>query len=663
MVKKNYQSEILLELAFQSTKDLKEKAILEECIPFYLKKLNCCFAAVLKKENQTYSDAKVIPFIAKKFPIWQDIKSYFATNLPDESAPCSSLELESTYYYAYPLKNYGLLIFGRKKPFEESFVYELKPIIQLLAKSLVQAITIKQQLKAEKSVRESEKSLRVLSNSTAAAIIIYKNDTIIYANNAAEKITNYSQDELLKLPITAIIHPDFSYLINSTSDNSSKKSKSRLELKIIKKNGKSTWVDIQTQQIKWLGADATIISSFDISIRKNAEKKLIRAKEEAEKNEQLKSSFLANMSHEIRTPMNGILGFADLLKTPNLTPEKQLQYVKIIEKSGERMLNLINDIIDISKIEANLMKTKFSKININEQLDYIHSFFMPEATAKGLILTVEKGLHSNDCFLFTDKEKFGAILLNLVKNAIKYTDEGSVNVGYQLIENDTEPKIHFYIKDTGIGIPKDRLDAIFERFIQADLNDRMARQGAGLGLSICKAYIEMMNGTINVSSTLNTGSTFSFYLPFNSIENNINLNLLETIDTSKIQKLKLKALIVEDDDISKLLIKNYISPYCYEILEASNGKEAIDLCLTNNAIDFILMDVKMPIMSGLDATKEIRKFNKKVLIIAQTAYSLVGDKEKILEAGCNDYISKPIIQNQLDELLLKYFKPFMHQEL
>ena len=191
----------------------------------------------------------------------------------------------------------------------------------------------------------------------------------------------------------------------------------------------------------------------------------------------------------------------------------------------------------------------------------------------------------------------------------------------------------------------------------------MARQGAGLGLSICKAYIEMMNGTINVSSTLNTGSTFSFYLPFNSIENNINLNLLETIDTSKIQKLKLKALIVEDDDISKLLIKNYISPYCYEILEASNGKEAIDLCLTNNAIDFILMDVKMPIMSGLDATKEIRKFNKKVLIIAQTAYSLVGDKEKILEAGCNDYISKPIIQNQLDELLLKYFKPFMHQEL
>ena len=659
MVRKNYQLEILLELAFQSTKDLKEKAILEECIPFYLKKLNCCFAAVLKKEDQTYSTAIVIPLIAKKIPIWQEVRSFFTTNELNDSEPCLYLELNNTYYYAYPLKNYGLLIFGRKKPFEDNFIYELKPIIKLLAKSLTQAITLKQQLNAEKLVRESEKSLRVLSNSTAAGILIYKDETIIYANKAAEKITCYSQAELLKLPITAVVHPDFLYLINSTSKKTGKKSKTRLELKIIKKNGKFTWVDIQTEHIKWHGTDAIIISSFDISIRKNAEKKLIKAKELAERNEQLKSSFLANMSHEIRTPMNGILGFADLLKTPNLPVAKQLQYIAIIEKSGERMLNLINDIIDISKIEANLMKTTFSKVNINEQLDYIYNFFTPEATAKGLVLKVEKGLNSNESFLITDKEKFGAILLNLVKNAIKYTDTGTIEFGYQLIEKNTNPTVHFYIKDTGIGIPKDRQTAIFERFIQADLKDKMARQGAGLGLSICKAYIEMMHGSINVTSTLDSGSTFNFYLPFQTNETTQQLNLLETVDTSIIQKLKLKALIVEDDDTCKLLLKNYISPYCYEILEASNGKEAVALCLNNKDIDFILMDIKMPIMNGLDATTEIRKFNKKVLIIAQTAYSLAGDKEKTLKVGCNDYISKPIIQNQLDVLLLKYFKPFI----
>ncbi len=253
----------------------------------------------------------------------------------------------------------------------------------------------------------------------------------------------------------------------------------------------------------------------DLTERITFENELKSAKEKAEESDRLKSAFLANMSHEIRTPMNGILGFAGLLKEPDLTGEEQQAYIQVIEKSGVRMLNIINDIVDISKIEAGLMKLYMKESNMNEQIEYMYTFFKPEVEAKGIQFSFKNALPANEAIIKTDREKVYAILTNLVKNAIKYTEKGSIEFGYTKKTDKEDVKLEFYVKDTGIGIPKDRREAIFERFIQADIADEMARQGAGLGLSISKAYVEMLGGKIWVKSEEGVGSTFYFTLPYN----------------------------------------------------------------------------------------------------------------------------------------------------
>ena len=246
------------------------------------------------------------------------------------------------------------------------------------------------------------------------------------------------------------------------------------------------------------------------------------AKEKAEESDRLKSAFLANMSHEIRTPMNGILGFTELLKEPKLNDKEQLEYIGIIEKSVKRLLNIINDIVDISKIEAAQVEVNIEESNINDQIEYINTFFQPEFESKGLKHSFKNGLSTNESIIKTDREKIYSILSNLVKNAIKYTNTGSIEFGYDLVR--TQPGtaaqdrlfLQFYIKDTGIGIPKDRQKAVFERFIQADISDVMAFQGAGLGLSISKAYVEMLGGKIWVESEPGKGSIFYFTIPYTS---------------------------------------------------------------------------------------------------------------------------------------------------
>jgi hypothetical protein len=253
---------------------------------------------------------------------------------------------------------------------------------------------------------------------------------------------------------------------------------------------------------------------------------LIVAKERAEESDRLKSAFLANMSHEIRTPMNGILGFSGLLKEPKLTGKKQQKYLKIIEKSCARMLNIINDIVDISKIESGLMEVYIKESNINEQIENIYNFFKPEAEIKELQFISKNTLNKKEDIIKTDAEKIYAILSNLVKNAIKYTDEGTIEYGYA----HKGEFLEFFIKDTGMGIPKDRQKAIFKRFIQADISDKNAHQGAGLGLSIAKAYVELLGGKIWVESEVGAGSTFYFTIPYN-LESEENILISNDIPT------------------------------------------------------------------------------------------------------------------------------------
>jgi PAS domain S-box-containing protein len=386
--------------------------------------------------------------------------------------------------------------------------------------------------------------------------------------------------------------------------------------------------------------------------QQKVENDLIKAKDKAEESDRLKSAFLANMSHEIRTPMNGILGFAEILKEPDLTGEEQLKCIDIIEKSGTRMLNIINNIVDISRIEAGLMNLDIVETNINEQIEYIYTFFKPEVEAKGMKLSFNCPFSAKEATIITDREKVYAILSNLVKNAIKYSKEGSIDIGYAL----THSELEFYVKDTGIGIPKDRQEAIFERFIQADIADKMAYQGAGLGLSITKSYIEMLGGKIWVESEEGVGAAFYFTLPYNTglVSETVFDQLIPSGKTDYLKKLKI--LIAEDDDVSEMLITINVNDFSKEILKARTGVEAVEACRNNLDIDLVLMDIRMPEMSGYEAVQKIREFNKEVIIIAQTAHGLAGDKEKAIRSGCNDYISKPINKDELLRLLQKNLK-------
>ena len=505
-------------------------------------------------------------------------------------------------------------------------------------------------------LKESEQRYSSLFKKNQSTMLLLNPDTglIVDANQAALNFYGYSFKQLTSMYISDI---------NTLPVNKTKlKLKDVLATKLkhfyfkhIMADGTVKDVEVYSEKI-WFGGKELLYSIiYDISELKKTQQELVIAKDKAEESDRLKSAFLTNMSHEIRTPMNGILGFSNLLKEPGLSGDKQKKYIKIIEKSGQRMLNIINDIIDISKIESGLMTVKLEDSNINEQTEYIYTFFKPEVQAKGLTLKVKNTLTSNKSIIKTDREKVFAILTNLVKNAIKNTYEGSIEFGYSLKCNYLE----FYVKDTGIGIPKNRKSAIFERFIQADITNKMARQGAGLGLSISKAFVEILGGKIWVKSEEGIGSIFYFTLPYTNLKDekiNNNDTPNKTVYYKAPKSLKLKVLIAEDDEISETLLSITFKDLSREVITVKTGIEAVEKIKSNPQIDLILMDIQMPEMNGYEATKTIRKFNKKVVIIAQTAFRLSGDKEKALSAGCNDYISKPISKSKIFQLIQKHFK-------
>ncbi len=462
----------------------------------------------------------------------------------------------------------------------------------------------------------------------------------------------------------SIVHPEWQKIMDDyfKEEVIGTKTDFDKEYQIKRKNDKAErWVH-GIGRLKF-NADNQLLSMVgtirDITERKHSEQELTKAKERAEESDRLKSAFLANMSHEIRTPMNGILGFSELLKTPGLTGDQQKEYLEFIKKSGNRMLNIINDIVDISKIEAGQMHYSVSKTNLNEQIEDIYTLFKLEAETKGLSFTCKNGLPYESSTIQTDGEKVYAILTNLVKNAIKYTDNGSIEFGYKIVAESLQatPLLQFYVKDTGIGIPKNRQQAIFDRFVQADIADTRAFQGAGLGLSISKAYADMLGGTIWTESEEGLGSTFYFSIPYLKVANEnaeIESEVPPVLKADKIKKLKI--LIVEDDETSEMLIRIAIKNISDNILTAENGIDAVKLYQNNPDIDLILMDIKMEGMDGYETTRQIRLSDKKVIIIAQTAFGLEGDREKAIEAGCNDYISKPLDISRLKELIQKHFE-------
>jgi len=508
----------------------------------------------------------------------------------------------------------------------------------------------------EERVKQSEQRFELAMKASMDGLYDYNLITNkLYYSPRWKSILGYRDDELLNSLETwnALTNKEVQEATERKLKESIEKKLDYYNVKFKMRHKDGHWVHILSRAHiiynKQGKAIRTVGTHFDLTEQIKAQEKIKSALKKAEESDRLKSAFLANMSHEIRTPMNGILGFASLLKEENLSKNDIKKYVTIIQRSGTRLLNIINNLIDISKIEAGQMDLTFETYDLNEQINYLFEFFKPETDKKNLTLHVSPALKDKPLMIYSDKEKIYAILTNLIKNSIKYSHEGEIEFGYTLKGDNTDKAIEFFVKDTGIGIPEERQKAVFDRFVQADIEDKKAYEGAGLGLAISKAYVEMLGGSIGVESN-EKGSRFYFTIPFSNNHSGATSSKHQT-PQRRVEKLMPKShkiLIAEDEDVSfnylSILLNHYNN---FEIIRGYNGLEAVEIIKKQPDINLILMDVKMPVMSGYEASKKIREFNKEVVIIAQTAFALEGDREKILETGCNDYISKPINKAEL----------------
>ena len=393
------------------------------------------------------------------------------------------------------------------------------------------------------------------------------------------------------------------------------------------------------------GKPLTLVgSSLVITNRKKMEQELTTAKDLAEESNRLKSAFLANMSHEIRTPLNAIVGFSGILASTEEEEEKQ-EYVSIIENNNTLLLQLISDILDLSKIEAGTLELNYSNIELNELMRELERGFLLRVKTDAVKLEFVEP--AGPCMAYTEKNRLSQLMINLVTNAIKFTEKGSIRFGYEMRENE----LYFYVTDTGCGIPKDKQQNIFGRFVK--LNS--FAQGTGLGLSICKTLMDHMGGRIGVESEEGKGSTFWFTLPYKPAVKEDKKQMPKDIQPVSIERNKLTILVAEDNASNYKLFESILK-YDYHLIHAWDGMEAVEMFRKHNP-QIVLMDINMPVMNGYEAAREIRKYSAKIPIIAVTAFAYASDEQKVMESGFDGYMPKPInaklLKAQLVDIMQK----------
>lgn len=392
----------------------------------------------------------------------------------------------------------------------------------------------------------------------------------------------------------------------------------------------------------------------------NQKIELINAKIKAEESDRLKSSFLANLSHEIRTPMNAINGFTELLLNTKTSEAEKREYLNVIEKSGKNLVGIIDDLIEMSKIDSNQLTPNLTIVNLESCINELYETVKITIKNKDIDFRLIQSKKPAKYNIITDDIKLKQVVINLLTNALKFTEKGSVTFGFEIDEE--KELINFTVKDTGLGIDEDNHKNIFDRFKRVDSDISIKVGGLGLGLAITKAYVDLLGGTISLDSKIGEGSTFYFSIPLKySLVDHITVKQINNVETQKSEEETI--LIAEDDNINFLLFQKMMQNKKYKIIRAINGQEAVDICLNNPNIDLVLMDIKMPIMTGYEAMEQIRPIRPNLPIIAQTAYSSSEDKIKIEEAGFNGYLTKPLNREYLFEMINKYLDKENYNEI
>jgi len=473
-----------------------------------------------------------------------------------------------------------------------------------------------------------------------------------------EEIGIYFLVALLSATITYIVTTRGKFKSSLTEKKNSNASADNLLVDQLRAEIQNLKIQCKELQIE-NDEQADIIAKAHLEIQR-LEVSVLNAKIRAEEADMLKSNFLANMSHEIRTPMNGILGFAQLLKNEE-SPDKRDRYIDIIYHNGMMLVNLIDDIIDLSKIDAGQLSINPSECNLDNLMFEVYTLFYEIKFKQEKEHINIRLLNLNDDesnIFYTDAQRLRQVLVNLISNSLKFTEKGYVEFGYLI--NEDKSSIEFFVRDTGIGIPNDKQDIIFDRFRQVQEGSTRKYGGTGIGLYITKHIIELLGGDIWFESKVGEGTTFHFSLPYHESKNAPNGSVIFKTKNPEYRWEGKTILIAEDIETNYKYLVTILAETKAKLLWARNGQEAINLVMEGIPLDIILMDIQMPVIDGYEATSRIREKFPDLPIIAQTAYALPHDNLKCFEVGCNDYISKPInahlLKKKIDELLNVYVK-------
>lgn len=508
-------------------------------------------------------------------------------------------------------------------------------------------------LYAERSLAESEARFKdIIMSSNDWVWEIDKEWKYCYSSEKIEIILGYSPEEMMGKTPFDFMTPEEQNSVGSVFTECVRKKSiiKDLENWNIHKNGHL--VCLLTNGIPVLDKEGNLVgyrgADKDITKRKNLEAELLESKVRAEASDNLKTAFLNNISHEVRTPLNGILGFAEFVLQPDLQQEEKDSYLRILNESSDRLVNTITNYMDISLIVSGNMNVKSTQINVNKILEKIYNLFLPRCKTKGLNLFThfQNGITPQ---IMGDEGLLVKAISHLLDNAVKFTSTGTITIGYNIVDKTLE----IFIKDTGKGIDPESQNAIFNIFMQGEVSNTRGYEGSGLGLSIARGIMELLGGKMSLESEKGKGSVFFMQFNYENINEVVQLVQNKGINILSDSK-SLLVLIVEDDESNANLMKVLFSKHALKFIIASNGKEAVDICISNPDISLILMDIKMPVMNGLVATRKIKEFRKDLPIIGLTAFAMTGDKEKALEAGCVDYLTKPVRSEQLFSLINRY---------